>query len=121
MGFWWFLFVCNLLIPLAMVVTGYMMWKHAPKKINGTVGYRTTRSMRNTETWKFAQEYCGRLWWKTGWVLTVLTILAQLPFMKQDTNAVGILSLVLVSVQLFLMLLTIIPTENALKKKFDHN
>ena len=45
------------------------MWKHCPKHINGMLGYRTTRSMKNMDTWKFAHDYCGKLWWKIGWVM----------------------------------------------------
>lgn len=55
------LFICNLLIPVVVIVTGRIMWKHYPKNINGLVGYRTTRSMKNMDTWRFANEYCGRL------------------------------------------------------------
>ena len=39
------LFFCNLLIPVVVIVTGRIMWKHYPKNINGLVGYRTTLSM----------------------------------------------------------------------------
>ena len=60
------LFLCNLLIPVVVIVTGRIMWKHYPKNINGLVGYRTTRSMKNMDTWRFANEYCGRLWYKMG-------------------------------------------------------
>ena len=56
------LFICNLLIPVVVIVTGRIMWKHYPKNINGLVGYRTTLSMKNMDTWKFANEYCGRLY-----------------------------------------------------------
>ncbi len=38
MWFWWFIFVCDLLIPILMIIAGNMMWKHAPEKINGKIG-----------------------------------------------------------------------------------
>ncbi len=38
MWFWWFIFVCDLLIPILMIIAGNMMWKHAPEKINGIIG-----------------------------------------------------------------------------------
>ena len=41
MWFWWFLFVCNLIVPIIMIVAGRMMWKHSPGKINRVYGYRT--------------------------------------------------------------------------------
>lgn len=39
MWFWWFILICDCLIPAIMIIAGRMMWKHCPKKINGVVGY----------------------------------------------------------------------------------
>ena len=60
MWFWWFMFICDLIIPVVMVIGGRMMWKHCPKHINGMSGYRTTRSMKNRYV-----EIRSRLLWKT--------------------------------------------------------
>lgn len=46
MWFWWFMLICDLIIPIAMVICGRMMWKHCPKHMNSMSGYRTTRSMK---------------------------------------------------------------------------
>ena len=119
MGLWWLLFACNLLIPAIMIFAGYWMWKHCPPNITPMWGYRTKRSMKNIDTWKFAHDYAGRLWWKVGWILMIPTVLVQLLFMKSSTNKAGILSLVIIFVQMLILLLTIIPVENALKKKFN--
>lgn len=118
MWFWWFMLVCNLFLPLTMIIAGWMMWKHSPKKINMVVGYRTARSIKNEETWKFAHDYCGKLWWKFGWGFAAVTILIQLPFYQGSENAISILSLVVCAVQLASIFLTIILTEKALKKNF---
>jgi hypothetical protein len=61
MWFWWFMFICDLLIPIVMILGRKMMWKHSPKNINGLVEYRTTRSMKNMDTSQFVHEYCGKL------------------------------------------------------------
>lgn len=66
MWFWWFIFVFDLLIPVLMILSGKAMQNHCPKNINGMIGYRTPRSMKNMDTWKYAHEYCGGLWQKTG-------------------------------------------------------
>ena len=68
MWFWWFMLICDLIVPIVMIIGGRMMWKHCPKSINGIVGYRTNRSMKNMDTWKFAHKYCGKLWWKNRMV-----------------------------------------------------
>ena len=49
MCFWWFMLLCDLIIPIVMVIAGRMMWKHCPKHINSMLGYRTTRSMKNMD------------------------------------------------------------------------
>ncbi len=71
MWFWWFMFCCDILTPIVMIIYGRMMWKHPPKKINGLSGYRTSRSMKNMETWIFAHKYCGKLWWIIGWITLI--------------------------------------------------
>lgn len=71
------------------IIAGYMMYKHPPKEINGVIGYRTTRSRKNIDTWKFAHDYCGRLWLKAGFVLLIPTIIAQIPFVKSSDSTIG--------------------------------
>ena len=121
MWFWWFMFVCDLLIPLILMIAGRMMWKHCPKKINDIYGYRTRRSKRNMETWKFAHDYCGRLWWKLGWILLIISSVAHFPFIHSDEDTIGILGAILCIVQLLVLFATIFMTERALKKEFPYD
>ena len=115
------MFICNLLIPATMIITGYFMYKKPPKEINGVIGYRTTMSRKNMDTWKFAHDYCGRLWLKIGIILLVPSIIVQIPFVKSDENTVGILTLIIEGVQLVFLLGSILPVEKALKRTFDEN
>lgn len=119
MGFWVAMFICNLLVPLLMVVFGRIMYKHAPKSINGIYGYRTSMSMKNEDTWKFAHDYCGRLWYKIGLIMLIPSVLVQLPFVKSSTDTIGIMTVVLETVQICVMIASIFPTERALRKTFD--
>jgi hypothetical protein len=66
--------ICSILIPIIMILFGRFMWKRLPKKINWIFGYRTPMSMKNLDTWEFAQEYSGRIWWKIGWILMLLSV-----------------------------------------------
>lgn len=118
MWFWWFMFVCDLLIPLLLMIAGRMMWKHCPKKINDIYGYRTRRSKRNMETWKFAHDYCGRLWWKWGWILLIISSVAHFPFIHSDEDTIGILGTILCVIQLATLFGTVFMTERTLKKEF---
>lgn len=116
--FWWFLFVCNLVVPVAMIGAGRMMWKHCPQKINGVVGYRTRRSMRNMDTWRFAHDYCGRLWWKLGWWMLLASVLVQLPFFNSGERAVSWAGGVICGVQYAIMIGTVFLVERALGRTF---
>ena len=119
MWLWWFWLICDLFIPLVMIVVGRMTWKHCPKNINSLIGYRTTRSMKNMDTWKFAHEYCGKLWWKLGWLIMILTALMYIPLYQGNDNMIGIAGVVLITIQCTVLIISIYPTEKALKKHFN--
>lgn len=121
MGFWLFLLVCNLLLPIIMIVAGKMMWKHCPKEINGVYGYRTKRSGINKDTWNYAHEYCGRLWWKSGLVMLVMTIIVFLPFINSSDKSIGTVGLFPCIIQCIIMIATVFITEHALKKTFTED
>lgn len=119
MGYVIAMFIFNLLIPVLMIIIGKMMYMHTPKTINGVYGYRTSMSMKNEDTWKFAHDYCGRLWYKIGLIMLIPSVLIQLPFVKSSTDTIGIMTVVLETVQICVMIASIFPTEKALRKTFD--
>lgn len=119
MGFFIAMFICNLLIPIIMLVAGLCMYFNPPKAINNVIGYRTARSKKNMDTWLFAHKCCGRIWSIVGAVLLVASIAVQLPYAHADEDAVGIMTLIVMGVQIALLLLSIVPVEKALDKKFD--
>lgn len=121
MGFYIFLFLCNLLIPLIMLIAGYSMYKNPPKEINGLVGYRTAMSRKNKDTWAFAHNYCGKLWMKSGGSLLIPTVIAQIPFMRSGENVVGTVAIIIDVIQLAVLIGSIVPVEKALKRIFDEN
>lgn len=121
MWFWWFMFFSNLLIPVILIISGRMMWRHCPREINGVLGYRTKRSMQNMDTWKFAHKYCGQLWWKLGWVMLVLSVVMQIPLIHSSEHTLGIAGTIICTVQCVVLIGSIFPTESALKKTFKED
>ena len=119
MGFWVFMLIMVLLIPITMIIFGRLFLNKTPKDINYTFGYRTKRSMMNMETWKFAHEYIGKLWFICGLTLLLLSVVIMAFVFGKDSNTVGTVGGILTIVQMIPMIGTIIPTENALKKNFD--
>lgn len=117
MGFWIFILVMNLIIPVIMTGFGWYFLKGKPENINHIVGYRTKLSMRNQDTWRFAHQYCGKLWFVLGLILLILTPLIMVLGLKLDNNIDygGIIC----TVQVILLVGTIIPTERALHRTFN--
>ena len=119
MWFWWFMLIFDVIIPVTMIIFGILMWKRCPKNINHFMGYRTTLSMKNMDSWKFAHDYCGRLWWKMGAIMVLPSAIAHIPFYHSSEDTIGTVSILVMTVQLVVLLASVIPTENALKKTFN--
>ena len=121
MGFWIFMLCTVLLVPLIMLFFGFYFKNKSPKEINSLFGYRTTMSMQNKDTWEFAHHYCGRLWLVIGMIMLPLSVIPMLFFINQDIDVVGIAGGIIEGIQVVVLLISIFPTEKALKKTFDEN
>ncbi|HHT66365.1 MAG TPA: SdpI family protein [Clostridiales bacterium] len=119
MGFWIFMTIMNLLIPSTMIGFGSYFMKKPPKRINDLFGYRTTMSMKNRDTWEFAHHYAGKIWLITGWAALLISIIAMLLLLGQNTETIGRLGGIICLLQCIPLVAVIPPTEIALKKKFD--
>ncbi len=137
MVFWSFMLCMVLLTPLALIILGkrainyelkdkFDMSKYKRKiKTKGEKewfylsGYRTSRSIKNDETFKFAQKEAGKYWYPFGLILLFPSILAMYFVIGKDKNTISWIGLAVVLVQIIVMLMPIIPVERALKNNFD--
>ena len=119
MGFWIYMLIMDLLIPTVMVLFGRAFLKKAPKEINYVFGYRTSRSMKNRDTWEFAHRYCGKIWLICGLALIPIVAGIMLCFIGADTKTVGYVGASMLVFPLLLIILSVILTERALKNTFD--
>lgn len=119
MGFWIFMLVMDLLVPLTMIGFGGLFQRKAPEEINTAYGYRTAMSMKNKETWKFAHEYFGRLWTRCGLILLPLSVIPLLFVLGKDADAVGTVGGFVCALQCIPLIAALFPTEMALKRNFD--
>ncbi len=119
MGFWFFMLAMDLLTPAIMLIIGHLFSCKAPDEINLLVGYRTTMSMKNEDTWEFANTLFGRLWKKWGWWTLIPSVVPMLFVIGQGEEIVAAVGCVILFLQL-IPLFTVIPkVEAALKKTFD--
>ena len=78
-------------------------------------------SMKNEDTWGFAHQVCGRIWWRTGWLLLALSaaILAWMQTRPGGEETNWLLGILVALAEGAALILTIIPVERALGKAFD--
>lgn len=108
-----FLIICDILIPLTMIVFGLMWRKYPPKSANCWYGFRTELSMKNADTWRFAHKYAANilfLWGVITFVLSVLIIIFA--------NGIIVLSMWLWLPQLAVFIFTVVLTEKDLNRNF---
>lgn len=121
MNFWIFMLVMNLLTPLVMIIYGRIFEKKPPKIVRSkfAFGYRTVMSMKNEETWEYAHRFFGKLWFRFGIAVGLISIIVLFFFIGKDKDTVGFAGMIICYVQLVAMLLPVIPTELALRRRFD--
>lgn len=117
MGFWIFMFIMTLLVPLSLI----LVWCVCPKvqNVNSIIGYRTSRSMRNQSTWDYAQKTCARYSLKMFLPTTILAIVIMPLCINMDLDAIGWIGLGITIAQLLSYIVIIYLTEKELKNEFD--
>ena len=115
----WFIMIgIDSLIPLLMMLFGWLLEHKMPRK-NAIYGYRTSMSMKNNDTWVFANRYCGKLWIKCGLILLFISVILMLLVIKASSDTVDIMAKIICLIQLIPLVGTIYPVEKALKNNFD--
>eukprot|EP01054_Gregarina_sp_Poly1_P002073 Gregarina_sp_Poly_1__2072@NODE_1546_length_3868_cov_114_096290_g436_i2_p4_GENE_NODE_1546_length_3868_cov_114_096290_g436_i2NODE_1546_length_3868_cov_114_096290_g436_i2_p4_ORF_typecomplete_len130_score8_78SdpI/PF13630_6/2_1e03SdpI/PF13630_6/3_3e16DUF4405/PF14358_6/0_032_NODE_1546_length_3868_cov_114_096290_g436_i223892778 len=122
-GLWlWVLMLSiNVLNIIMMVGIGLYFRNGGPKHINWYIGYRTNRSMKNLETWKFAHKYCGNILIIAGCSLAPLSIIAMLPLFGKEIDVIAAYGAAICIVQTLPFIESLIFTERALRRTFDVN
>ena len=105
------------IVPLIMLICGFLMYKHPPKKINFFVGYRTKKSMKNKINWKKANIYSGKIMLITGIVTTIISIIILILELLNIIRITDEILVVIILIQLLPLSVPIILTEKKLKEK----
>lgn len=121
MDMWFLMLGCNLLLPIILLIAGFWSARGGAKRINHFLGYRTSTSMKNQETWEFAQVYSGKVMWKLGLISLVTAVVTMLCVLRASEDTICIVGLVLLYVMVVPLLLVIPLTEKALHKTFDQD
>lgn len=119
MFYWWFMFISVMLIPAILFLFGKFFSKDVPMGINAFCGYRTKRSMKNENTWIFANKYWGKLAAKLAVLSAAITVRTMALVYNGDESAVTAVASIVAAIQVVLLIISVILTEKALKSTFD--
>lgn len=121
MGFWIYMLLIDFILPLTMIGFGRYFSKKTFDKPNSFCGYRTRQSMRNRDTWRYAHHMIGMIWFISGIILLPVSVGGMLFWIGKSTSVVGRAGAIICGIQLAVLLIGIIPTELALKRRFDRS
>jgi len=117
------LFATVFLLPLIMTFWGLIWRKNGPKTINSVYGYRTKRSMASQEAWNFAHIYSGKIFLSVGLIQLVLTLFLCIYwggyYKSADSDFIGQVTIVVLSIQTLVFIAIIPIVEFELKKRFS--
>ena len=121
MGIWGIILLVVCVMSATMIGFGLLFSVAAPKKINFVFGYRTPMSMKNLDTWNFGNIYSGKIMWRTGAILLVGSLAALFAVMSNSQTVIRNVGIVIIIVHAVMIIGSVIFTEIALRKNFDHS
>lgn len=120
MGFWIFMLIMNLLIPLTMIILGKKYRDNPPQNRKGLSGYRSGRSIKNQDTWIFSQKLFGKFWFLEGIIILIPSVTAMIFIYGKAIDKISLIGGMITALQGVVMILpTYFFIEQALKKNFD--
>lgn len=110
----------HIIIPLSLCgfiffIIGILTYKFPPKQINALYGYRTKASMKDQQTWDFAQQYSAKKMIVIGLVMMLLSI--NFIVIDFTPNQIAIIGLIVIG---FSVMYLILKTENAIRSQFKN-
>jgi len=118
-GFWLYMTLVAVVIPFAMILVGYRLTGKIPVKRSSPFGYRSKRAKLNDDTWEFANKHCGKTWYMLGIALVVLSLGVMRGCRAESREMMVVIGGALVILQFFALLISMLPTELALRRNFD--
>ena len=119
MVYWVYMLIMVLIMPVIMIVFGILFLHNMPKNINMFFGYRTPMSVKNIQTWRFAHNFCGKIWTKWGTITAIAVFIVMVCLIGKSENTVGTVCGTLSVIELVIIIVSIFITERELRKNFD--
>lgn len=106
-----------ILTPFILTLGGIILYKNAECDINGTFGYRTSRSMSSRDSWIFANKLCGKILFYGGLASAAVSMCAVFLAYAISGEEATFWTSVIVNILTAAMVIAVIPyIENKLKQ-----
>lgn len=119
-----FSFLCDMTIPVILILTGIIFGKYPVKNINSAFGYRTRRSMASQEAWDYANSRFAKIYLIAGIILTAVFLGDKTVAVLLETDIEKILTFnVIIGIAACLLPIPIIEkelkvlTQNSIEKE----
>lgn len=89
MGFWLYCTAMCLLVPAVMLYFGWRFLNRTAQKDQCPLWLPNQPFYENQQTWDYAHQVCGKLWFRAGIVMLPLSLLAMLPCTGQRYASAG--------------------------------
>ncbi len=110
-----YVWILSLILPLGIVLYGYLYKNVASKKMSNFFGYKTDRTQLSMKTWEYANKRVGDLWMKLGGLYTIISLLLIILFPAQRDKP----SFIIIALALLVSIIPFPIVEKELKEKFD--
>lgn len=107
--------IVSLILPLGIVLYGYLYKNVASNKLNYFFGYKTEKTQLSKETWEYANKRVGSIWMKLGLVYTAIVIIMLTFFPSQRTKP----SFIVIALALIVSIVPFPIVQKELEEKFD--
>lgn len=112
-----FMYIFSFIIPITFILIGFIFWKHPPKEMNGVSGWRTEQSMKNQETWNFANLLGAKCTLILGTIEFLCTLIFLFIVLNLDISEVSVVALVII--QSASIAIVYVHVEKELRKHFN--
>ncbi len=111
--------ICSMVVPVVMVIAGAVYIAVVAKKKGSLLGYHSAMSSKNSDTWQFAHERIGRLWFGWGIILAVITAFLMFMLRAETAQSVCAATVGICFFQILIMVLPLRMVEKALRFTFN--
>lgn len=109
------IWIINFILPLGIILYGYLYKNVASKRKSNFFGYKTERTHLSKDTWEYANKRVGKMWIKLGLIFTLVVLIMRFIFPSHMEKP----SFIVIGMALIVSLIPFPIVEKELKEKFD--